>query len=166
MNWRKGINCFGPGQRRVWLTNVRLFHAFMNRLAYFFLSGAVTLVGCSHDQGTFEPSSAKPVALQDPTMREIMAGYDFLHDLHEHNRIPGDAKDMHGDPVPVNMVIQQPSRDVTYPFSWTFGVVLTGQAGFTNWYTVGRESKSSDWKLERAWRVDTNGVTIKEWQLK
>jgi hypothetical protein len=73
---------------------------------------------------------------------------------------------MHGDPVPVNMVIQQPSRDVIYPFSWTFGVVLNGHAGFTNYYTVGRESKSSDWKLERAWRVDTKGVTIKEWQLK
>ena len=59
---------------------------------------------------TFEPSSAKPVALKDPTMQEIMAGYDFLHDLHEHNLIPGDTKDMHGDPVPVNMVIQRPSK--------------------------------------------------------
>jgi len=152
----------------------------MNYPTLFFLVATVALTSCSSNKWTFEPSPAKPVVLEDPTipettfdylhedptLQEIIAGYDYLHDLHEHNRIPGDTKDMHGTPASFDMIVQQPSGDVLYPFSWTFYVVLDGQAGFTNCYTVGRESKISEWKLERAWRVDTNGATIKEWQLK
>lgn len=138
----------------------------MYRKQFSYLLTALFLAGCSSNQWTFEPASGKKYAVKDPTTLEIMAGYDYLHGLHEHSLIPGDTKEMHGTPAKITREVQLPPKEVEYPFSWTYYIVLNGQPGFTNCYTVGRASKTGEWRLERAWRVDVNGLTVKEWQLK
>jgi hypothetical protein len=138
----------------------------MKHLAFLIFVVIGILTGCSSNQATVHPPSAKKDAMQNSTVVEILAGYDYLAYLHKHHLIPGDTRGVKGTADSGHLNLSQLPPDVTYPFSWTYFIILDGQAGFTNCYTVGRESKSSGWKLERAWRVDTNGATVQEWQLK
>jgi hypothetical protein len=115
---------------------------------YFIALGAVALfVGCaSHIAKT-----------------EAISGGDYLLQLHQMGRLPGDSKDDHGKIT----CYLSPSdlQEVTYPLSRTFRVVKTGGTS-TNNYTVVRLTKDSSWQLARAWQTDSAGRIIEEWPVK
>jgi hypothetical protein len=113
------------------------------------------------DNAPIEPPSQK----DNPIAREVVSAYNYLLDLHRQNRIPGDSKDMHGTIRPIELELTPPYV-VKYPFFWTFYVHVNGEGSFTNCYTVGRETGASVWHLQRAWRTDSEGQTVKEWPIK
>jgi hypothetical protein len=89
----------------------------------------IFLVGCSSSNSRFWSSTAK-----NPVVVESKSAGDFLIGLHQQSLLPGDSKDMHGE---IHSEIEPyPLPDtVTYPFSRTFHVSITGET-FTNNYTV------------------------------
>jgi hypothetical protein len=60
-------------------------------------------------------------------------------------------------------------KDITFNYSYpdtvTFALEKAGKADAYH-YTLSRESKKSAWKLEKAWRTDTSGKTVEEYQVK
>jgi|GEM_PF-696961 len=76
----------------------------------------------------------------------------FLHDLKENGQLPGFSKDDRG-----TTATPEPN-----PNSVTFNYGKSGDSSIYH-YTVGRESKESPWKLQKAWRADQNGRTIEEY---
>jgi hypothetical protein len=94
---------------------------------------------------------------------EIGAGSKYMLEMKKEGRLPGFPKDKHG----MSYLKMSPAQvlELKYPFSIPFDVVLEGDT-FTNHYTMLRLTKDSAWKLERAWRTDTNGDTIIEWPTK
>jgi hypothetical protein len=115
------------------------------------VSMTVLYAGCCNECRLFRTN---------PVATETRAGGDYLVALHKENRLVGDSKDNHGeltsDPIPTDL------KEVKYPFSETFHVVMKG-ASYTNNYTVGRQSQNSEWQLQRAWRTDPQGRTMEEW---
>ncbi len=57
------------------------------------------------------------------------------------------------------------SAEVKYPPAVTFLVTETGEV-FTNHYTLVRSEKGAAWQLDKAWRTDPQGRTVKEWPVK
>ncbi len=92
---------------------------------------------------------------------EMEAAGEFLSELKKQGRLPGFGKNQHGDAT-VSSVPFSWLQKATYPFVVTFHVVLTGDS-FTNHYTIGRSAHDAPWHLEKAWRTDTDGRTVKEW---
>lgn len=91
---------------------------------------------------------------------EIKAASKYLLELKKEGRLPGFPKEQHG----MSYLRMSPAQvlEVRYPFSVPFDVVLEGDS-LTNHYTMLRITRDSAWKLEKAWRTDTNGDTIVEW---
>ena len=94
---------------------------------------------------------------------QAKSGGDFLLRLHHRGELPGDSKDNHGK-ITCRL---SPSdlEQVSYPLSWTYQVVKTGDTS-TNSYTVMRLTRHSAWQLQRAWRTDSQGHVIEEWTVK
>lgn len=91
---------------------------------------------------------------------EAESGGNFLIGLHQKSQLPGDTKDEHGK----IMCYLSPTdlKQTVYPLSRTYQVVKTGES-FTNNYIVLRLTKDSPWKLQRAWRIDSQGRVTEEW---
>ena len=94
---------------------------------------------------------------------ETISGGDFLLQLHQQGRLPGDSKDDHGKIT--CYLLPSDLQEVTYPLSRTFRMVETGSTS-TNNYTVVRLTKDSSWQLQRAWQTDSEGHVIQEWPIK
>jgi len=114
----------------------------MKMSRYFIIFGTVVLlVGCaSHVAKT-----------------EAISGGDFLLQLHQQGRLPGDSKDSHGKIT--CYLLPSDLQQVSYPLSRTYQVVKTGDIS-TNNYTIVRLTKDSAWQLQRAWRTDSSGHVI------
>jgi hypothetical protein len=107
-------------------------------------------------------------ALTNSAMAELDAGAKFLTELKKQGRVPGVSKDSHAEVtggLHTDNLKMSELKEAKYPFSLTFNVVLTGDS-LTNHYTIMRASPDADWQLQRAWRTDTEGHTIKEWPVK
>jgi hypothetical protein len=106
--------------------------------------------------------------LTNSAMAEMSAGVKFLTELKNQGGVPGVLKDSHAV-VTGGLHTDDPElsdlKEAKYPFLLTFNVVLTGDS-LTNHYTIIRASPDADWQLQRAWRTDTEGNTIKEWPVK
>lgn len=96
-------------------------------------------------------------------MTEIGAATKYMIEMKKEGRLPGFPKDKHG----MSYLKMSPAQvlELKYPFSVPFDVVLEGDS-LTNHYTMLRITMNSAWKLERAWRTDTNGDTVVEWPTK
>ena len=92
---------------------------------------------------------------------EAVSAGDYVLQLHQQGRLPGDSKDAHGKIT--CYLTPSDLQEVTYPLSRTFRVVETGA---TNNYTVVRLTKDSSWQLQRAWQTDSEGRVIQEWPVK
>jgi hypothetical protein len=88
---------------------------------------------------------------------EAVSAGDFVLQLHQQGRLPGDYKDAHGK-ITCYLLLSD-LQTVTYPLSRTFRVVETRA---TNNYTVVRLAKDSSWQLQRAWQTDSAGGVIQE----
>ena len=103
---------------------------------------------------------------------QIMSGGSYLTKEHENNRVPGAPKGTHGTMQVLDLYVQgskgsvtdaSPMPKLTFPFSWTYLFIPTGDEGFTNHYTIVRLTNDSPWHLVRAWRTGPSGQTVKEW---
>jgi hypothetical protein len=94
---------------------------------------------------------------------EAVSAGDYVLQLHQQGRLPGDSKDSHGKIT--CYLLPSDLQRVTYPLSRTFRVVETGSTS-TNNYTVVRLAKDSSWQLQRAWQTDSEGHVIQEWPVK
>jgi hypothetical protein len=94
---------------------------------------------------------------------EAVSAGDYVLQLHQQGRLPGDSKDAHGKIT--CYLLPSDLQEVTYPLSRTFRVVKTGGTS-TNNYTVVRLAKDSSWQLQRAWQTDSEGRVIQEWPVK
>jgi hypothetical protein len=118
----------------------------VNTLRYLIVLGAAALLaGCVSHLAKNEAKSAG----------------DYVLQLHQQGRLPGDSKDAHGKIT--CYLTPSDLQKVTYPLSRTFRVV---ENGATNNYTVVRFAKDSSWQLQRAWQADSEGHVIQEWPIK
>jgi hypothetical protein len=88
----------------------------------------------------------------------------MLLQLRGNNHLPGVSKDEHGrlDSEIVPMMVSNKLVIVSYPVQRTFHLVKEGETS-TNNYILVKQSKDSEWKLQKAWLTDSNGQLIKEW---
>jgi hypothetical protein len=102
----------------------------------------------------------------DVTAESVIAA-GVMQQMWDKELLPGVSKEQHGtmnlDPIP--SVISNKAVTMTFPASRTFHFVKDGET-FTNNYTLIKQTENSDWKLQRAWEVDSNGQTIQEWPVK
>jgi Protein of unknown function (DUF2846) len=99
---------------------------------------------------------------------QILSGFAYLSDERTQNYLPGNPKDVHGtcetDLFTMSMLGKMESGpELKFPFSWTYRVMLNGEEGYTNHYTVGRVTNDAPWHLEKAWQTGPGGKTVKEW---
>lgn len=109
--------------------------------------------------------SAAFSALTNQVMVEIDAAATYLTKLKRQGRLPGVSKALSRGHVGTGKLPFSLIHHFKYPFSITFYVAPTG-AWFTNHYTLLHPAKGAPWQLVKAWRTDTDGRTIKEWQVK
>jgi hypothetical protein len=128
------------------LLQVRRLHTFMKIRHLTFLGAVALFVGCaSHIAKT-----------------ETISGADFLLQLHQQSRLPGDSIDVHGRITCI--LLSSDLQQVSYPLSRTYQVIPTGGT-YTNNYMIVRLTKDTAWQLQRAWQTDSQGVT-EEWLVK
>ena len=91
----------------------------------------------------------------------------FLLQLRERNRLPGVSKDEHGQiySEDFDLMVSNKIVVVEYPMERIFHLVKDGSTS-TNNYVVLKESKDAEWKLQKAWEIDSNGQILQEWQIK
>jgi hypothetical protein len=99
-------------------------------------------------------------SLTSSAAHEGYAALKFVVELKDKNELPGvkknDQLNITGS-MPVS-----PGQKAIYPFLMTFHLTLTDDS-FTNHYSVIRPAKDAQWQLEKAWRTDAQGHTIKKW---
>jgi hypothetical protein len=86
----------------------------------------------------------------------VGAAVHFLQALREEGQLPGWSKDEHGRPKGVQMDFDFNSATVE--------VEKNGDSSIYH-YTVTRASEAGPWKLQKAWRTDQTGRTLKEYPL-
>ncbi|GEM_PF-3160318 len=102
-------------------------------------------------------------ALTNSALPEMGEAGKFLVQLKKSGHLPGVSQDSHGE-MSVNAPLSA-FQEAKYPFTVTFDLIGDGDS-LTNHYTVVRPAKDAAWQLEKAWRTDTNGHTIKDWPIK
>jgi hypothetical protein len=89
---------------------------------------------------------------------------EYLVTLQETGSLPGVSKNSRGVMTTGDLPMSELKGPV-YPFSRTFDVVVDGDT-FTNHYTVARSARDTAWRLQKAWRTDSEGRTMAEWPVK
>ena len=135
----------------------------------FLLSAALAIVAsCSTNNGNEPDSNINLPKLAESVktnaaFAERVAAYDYLHSLHEADRLPGDSKSDKGkvttEEIPIGTF-----TELVYPFSQTFLVTKNGDSAVCH-YTVFRQDKDAPWRLVRAWQTDAEGNVTKEWPI-
>jgi len=98
------------------------------------------------------------------TLETTAAGIVFKR-LHDEGKIPGISKNEHGQfRCDFDFMISNRPVQVTYPAIITLRGLKEGTVN-TNNYTLIKQSKDAEWKLQRAWQADSNGETIQEWPI-
>lgn len=110
---------------------------------------------------------------KSPRVKSAQSAIEFLMKLKKEGQLPGWSKNDHGT-VKVDFFHENnlsPAKDqlhsyfygpVTYPESAEISGRKKGDSS-TYHYKVIRASKTSPWKLEKAWRTDQNDHTIKSY---
>lgn len=98
-------------------------------------------------------------AIRGPLMHELRAATRFLTELGRTGRLPGMFAHHGHEQVTTDTL---PFKALEYPFAATFCVNEVGES-FTNHYTLAQSAKGAPWQLQRAWRTDARGRTVKEW---
>lgn len=102
-------------------------------------------------------------AVTNTALPEMGEAGRFLVELKNGGHLPGVPQDGHGD-----MFVNAPLsafQEAKYPFTVTFDLITEGDS-LTNHYTIVRPAKGAAWRLEKAWRTDTDGHAIKNWPVK
>jgi hypothetical protein len=86
--------------------------------------------------------------------RYTMEAVHFLIQLHHNGKLPGTEDAKHSIQFHIN-----PSA-TNYPLSRTFNV-KTKSDSFTIHYTVVKQSADASWQLQKAWRTDAQGKTVR-----
>jgi hypothetical protein len=129
--------------------------ALTNILAPQFVPTVINLA--NHAQTNFF------LVLTNSEVLEVYAALKFVVELKDKNQLPGVSKD---DQMSITTGLPMSHlKEVKYPFSGTFDLVLAGES-FTNHYAVVRPAADAAWQLEKAWRTDAQGHAIKEWPVK
>jgi hypothetical protein len=105
------------------------------------------------------------IAITNEVATETTSAALILERLDDEGRLPGISKDDHGDftSVPVEAITTNGDVvTISYPAIRTFRFAKHGGAS-TNNYRFIKQSKSADWKLQRAWEADSSGQVIQEW---
>ena len=87
----------------------------------------------------------------------LEAGRDYLSQLRQEGRLPGQTTNDHG-------IVSVDGTMAYYPYSLTMRF-KEGEAS-TNNYTIVQIKKDSPWQLKRAWQTDSNDQIIQEWAVK
>ena len=91
---------------------------------------------------------------------------EFSSQLYKSNRLPGVAKDEHGNMFcEVPLAFSNKLLNASYPMELTFHFVKIGYTS-TNNYIFVKDSKIAVWELQRAWETDSKGKIIQEWPVK
>ena len=98
-------------------------------------------------------------AIRGPLMHELRAATRFLTELGRTGRLPGMFAHHGHEQVTTDTL---PFKALEYPFAATFCVDEVGES-FTDHYTLAQSAKGAPWQLQRAWRTDARGRTVKEW---
>jgi tetratricopeptide (TPR) repeat protein len=101
-------------------------------------------------------------AMRGPLMRELRAAAKLLTELGRSGRLPGMFAHHGHEQVTIDA---SPFKEVNYPFVVTFRVNEAGES-LTNHYMLVQSAEDAPWQLQKAWRTDAEGHTIKEWQVK
>lgn len=88
-----------------------------------------------------------------------------LKQIRDQSRLPGVSKDEHGTLTSENLRFSNSLPVLTYPALRTFYFVKEGETS-TNNYTLVKQTKDSEWKLQKAWQTDSKGQIIQEWPVK
>lgn len=91
------------------------------------------------------------------TMMVGKSALKFLIHLNEKNQLPGASKNDHGKTTDVHF----DHNDSPYLDSVTWDILKNGDPSIYH-YIVTRASKNGPWKLQKAWRTDTDGKTFEE----
>jgi len=92
---------------------------------------------------------------------EVLEAAQFLAELKEQGRLPGVAKDTHGQATVGNVPMSVWAQTPAYPLAVNFNFIPTGES-YINHYTVVRFAKGAPWQLVKASQTDTHGHTVKE----
>jgi len=111
-----------------------------------------------------EAAMATKTAVTNEVFVETGEAGLVLKQLHELGRLPGDSKDEHGKLTSddLQLVVSDKAVAMVYPATRTFHLVKVGETS-TNNYTLMKQSKDAEWKLQKAWLTDSNGQIIQEW---
>jgi hypothetical protein len=109
-------------------------------------------------------AEAAKMSITNDVYVEIGAAGAFLKHLLNQGLLPGISKDEHGDATSdtLDLVISNKAVEITYPVKRTWHFVKDGETS-TNNYTLVKQSKDDEWKLQKAWLTDSNGQMVQEW---
>ena len=102
--------------------------------------------------------------LKVPGMRQTLDAGRFLAQLLESHRLPGAENAEKGAMLsPDSVYTPQPTN---YPLTRTFNGQRKLGGPWENHYVVTKQSADTSWRLQRAWRTDTQGNTGEEYVVK
>ena len=104
------------------------------------------------------------MSITNDLVLETAGAAQEIGQLHDQGRLPGVSKNEHGDMTSdtLDSVISGRAAIPTYPISLTFHLIKEGDTS-TNNYTLVKQAKDSEWRLQRAWETDSNGLIVREW---
>ncbi len=107
---------------------------------------------------------ATKISLTNDLYLESGASGVFLKHLLDQGLLPGVSKAEHGNLTSdtFDLVASNKMVVISYPVSRTYHLVKTGETS-TNNYTLIKQSKDAEWKLQKAWLTDSNGQMVQEW---
>ena len=106
-------------------------------------------------------------AVTNKVLLETFAAGDVLKRIHDQGHLPGVSKDEHGymSCDAISLVVSNKPALMTYPALRIFHHIKDGETS-TNNYMLVKQSKDSEWKLQKAWETDSKGQIIQEWPVK
>lgn len=112
------------------------------------------------------PEAFNMTVTNDAAGESFVAGR-VLEQMWDKGLLPGALKEEHGtlNLDPILLVVSNRAVIMTFPASLTFHLIKNGETS-TNNYTLIKQTENSDWKLRRAWEIDSNGQVIQEWPVK
>jgi hypothetical protein len=105
-------------------------------------------------------------AITNEVYVETVIAAAAIKQILDQGHLPGVSKGEHGD-ISFDagpLVISNVAVAMTYPASRTLHLVKDGETS-TNNYVLVKQTKDSEWKLQKAWLTDSNGQVIQEWRV-
>jgi hypothetical protein len=118
------------------------------------------------DMAETGPESVRMAMTNEVFLETERAGL-ALQQIYEQERLPGVAENDQGNigSDTLDLIVSNKLTTISYPALRKFHLVKDGET-FTNYYILVKQTKAADWKLQKAWRSDSNGQIIQEWPVK